>query len=145
MTNLALKAYTLFEKEDKEKARVFSEIFETIANDFESKEHYAKKEDLWHSTSQINLEIEKLRTEAKETELKLSKEIEQVRVEGKETELKLSKEIEKVRTEIEKVRTEIKNTENNILKHLNRQIVWTIGSVSFMLATLKALDYLLKY
>ncbi|MGQ9862764.1 MAG: hypothetical protein ACUVSD_12245, partial [Thiobacillaceae bacterium] len=67
--------------------------------------------------AELTKEIEQVRAELKETELKLTKEIEQVRAE-------LTKEIEKVRLEIAKVRADlgrdIERTRSSIL-------LWSFG------------------
>ena len=62
--------------------------------------------------------------ELSETELKLIKEIEQVRADLKETELKLTKEIKetelKLTKEIEQVRSELKETELKLIKEIEQ-------------------------
>ena len=66
------------------------------------------------------MEVEHVRKELKETELRLQKEIEQVRKELKEAELRLQKEIEQVRKEIKEVelrlQKEIAETKSSLLK-----------------------------
>jgi len=117
--------------DDKTRARIIAEAFETLEERYPRLSDVATRQDLSEAELRLIKEIEQVRSELKETELNLQKEIEQVRAELKETELNLQKEIEQVRAEIketelnlqkeiEQVRSELKETELNLQKEIEQ-------------------------
>lgn len=108
-----LKKVQFTDEQSREIVRLIARVHETEP---------ASRQDLLESESNV-------RSEMKNTELRLQKEIEDVRLEIRNTELKLSKEIEGVRLEIkntelklskeiEGVRLETKNTELKLSKEI---------------------------
>jgi hypothetical protein len=138
--SLALKVYTAF-KDDEAKAKILAEaldeMLEEIRKNNQSKNEAATRDELQQANLNLQLgikEVEKnLTVEIEKTHV----EIEKVRAEIKEVEKNLMVEIEKTHVEIEKTRSDL-------MKHMNRQVIWIIGSVSVIIGALKALDYILK-
>ena len=111
--------------DEEQKSILIEELMDELKKEYPDLKNHATKSDV----AEVELKIEKVRNEMRETELKLIKEIEEVRGEIKEVELKLTKEIEKVRNEIkevelkltkeiEKVRGEIKEVELRLSKEI---------------------------
>ncbi len=117
--------------DDKTRARIIAEAFETVEEQYPQLSDVATRQNL------------------RETELRLLKEIEQVRGELKETELRLQKEIETVRLELQKeidqVRLEIKAMEIRLTQAIHRQTLWIIGSVGTIIALIRLLEWLLNH
>jgi len=120
--SLALKAYTAF-KDDEAKAKALSEIFAEVEANFLKKEDSVNRHDLKEVELALQLEIEKVRKEVKEIESNL-------RLEIKEVEGRLAVQIEQTKSEL--------------IRHMNRHIIWVIGSITLVVGLLKALDYVLK-
>jgi len=90
--SLAIKVYEVF-KDDESKARVLSEVVDTLEQRIVPVEDIARKGDLEVTTLTLKKDIEQVRKELKEVELTLKKDIEEVR-------LTLQKEIEQVKSGI---------------------------------------------
>ena len=120
--NLATRAYELF-KDDETKARGMAEIFEIIEDRFLPKADSATKADVKQSQLELTLEIEKVRSET-----------------------------EKIKIETEKVRSDLKidieKVKTDLMKHMNRQVIWIISAISIITASmvglLKLLDFFIK-
>ncbi len=120
--------------EDKARARLIAEAFETLES------RYPQLSDI---ATQANL---------RETELRLQKEIKEVegrlQKEIKEVEGKLQKEIKEVegrlRIEIEAVRLEIKNVEVRLTQAIHRQTVWVVLAVGGVTGLIRWLDVVLR-
>jgi chromosome segregation ATPase len=119
----------------------------------------------------VRKEIEVIRGENKDMELRLQKEIKQVelnlrkelealrgelgkgveviRGENKEMELRLQKEIkqvelqvQEVRVEVQETRVEIKATEASLRTAIHRQTLWMVGAVGAVVGFIRVLEWL---
>ena len=129
---------------EEQKSELIAEMMEEFQNNYPELQNHATKEDikkldlkveeLRKEVNEIKLEIQKVRNEGKDNELKLIKEIESNRAEIKNVELKLIKDIEKTRLdltkEIESKRAEIKNVELKLTKEIGSIKTETIKWVS---------------
>jgi len=125
---LATKVYEVF-KDDEAKARALAELFDEIevainSNDAATSHDLYKAEltlvkEIEQNRANFSIEIEKVRGEIKETELRLKKEIDQVKAD-------LTKEIEQVRAdlsrEIEQVRADLSKEIEQVRADLSREI-----------------------
>ena len=129
---LALRLYEQLTDagEDKARARLIAEAFETLES------RYPQLSDV---ATQANLRETELRLqkEIKEVEGRLQKEIESVRLEIKEVEGRL-------RLEIEAVRLEIKNVEVRLTQAIHRQTVWVVLAVGGVTGLIRWLDVVLR-
>ena len=128
--------------DDKTRARIIAEAFETLEERYPRLSDVATRQDLSEAELRLIKEIEQVRAEIKETELNLQKEIEQVRAEIKETELNLQKEIEQVRADL---RLEIKAVEVRLTQAIHRQTLWVIGSVGAIITLIRLMEWFLKH
>ena len=110
--------------DDKTRARIIAEAFETLEERYPRLSDVATRQDL------------------SEAELRLIKEIEQVRSELKETELNLQKEIEQVRANL---RLEIKAVEVRLTQAIHRQTLWVIGSVGAIITLIRLMEWFLEH
>ncbi len=146
--------------DDKTRARIIAEAFETLEERYPRLSDVATRQDLSETELRLIKEIEQVRSELKETELNLQKEIEQVRAEIKETELNLQKEIEQVRAEIKEtelnlqkeieqvradLRLEIKAVEVRLTQAIHRQTLWVIGSVGAIITLIRLMEWFLEH
>ncbi len=146
--------------DDKTRARIIAEAFETLEERYPRLSDVATRQDLSEAELRLIKEIEQVRAEIKETELNLQKEIEQVRAEIKETELNLQKEVEQVRAEIKEtelnlqkeieqvradLRLEIKAVEVRLTQAIHRQTLWVIGSVGAIITLIRLMEWFLKH
>ena len=142
--NLATRVYELF-KEDEIKAKGMAEIFQIIEDRFLPRIDSATKADIKQNQLEVTLKIEKVRVEIEKVRNELKVDIERGRnelkvdIERGRNELKID--IEKVRNDTEKVKTDL-------MKHMNRQVIWIIASISLitgsLVGLLKLLDYFVK-
>ena len=80
--SLALKVYDAFkQKEEDAKAHAMAQVFDELEERFLRKDESVTKEQLNQVNYSLQLEIEKVRAEIKDTEKRLSVQIEQVRAE----------------------------------------------------------------
>ena len=129
---------------EEKKSEVIAQILDEFDKNYPDLKYHATKNDISETSlkltkeikevelkltkeiEDVRKEIEIVRNEIKEVELKLTKEIEVVRNEIKEVELKLTKEIENVRKEIKeldiKLTKEIKESKVETIK-------WTAGII----------------
>ena len=140
---------------ERERAKIIAEAFETLEERYPSLNDLATNQNLRETELRLVKEIELLRGETKT-------EIEQTRAELKETELRLVKEIELLRgetkTEIEKLRgevkkeieqlrgdtkAEIKAVEVRLTQAIHRQTLWIVGSIGALIAFIRLLEWLL--
>ncbi|MBK5939261.1 DUF1640 domain-containing protein [Halochromatium roseum] len=91
----------------------------------------------------LQKEIEGVRKEIKDLELRLQKEIEIVRKEIKDLELRLSKEIKQVELQVQEARIEIKATEASLRMAIHRQTLWVVGAVGTVVGLIRVLEWLL--
>ncbi|NEX15931.1 MAG: hypothetical protein C1943_04655 [Halochromatium sp.] len=102
----------------------------------------------------LQKEIEGVRKEIKDLELRLQKEIEIVRKEIKDLELRLSKEIKQIELrlskeikqielQVQEARIEIKATEASLRMAIHRQTLWVVGAVGTVVGLIRVLEWLL--
>ncbi len=131
--------------EDKARARLIAEAFETLESRYPQLSDIATQANLRETELRLQKEIKevegRLQKEIKEVEGKLQKEI-------KEVEGKLQKEIKEVegrlRIEIEAVRLEIKNVEVRLTQAIHRQTVWVVLAVGGVTGLIRWLDVVLR-
>ena len=150
--------------DDKTRARIIAEAFETLEERYPQLSDVATRQNLRETELRLLKEIEQVRAnlskEIEQVRADLSREIEQVRAdtsreiehvrgELKETELRLQKEIETVRLELQKeidqVRLEIKAVEIRLTQAIHRQTLWVIGSVGTIIALIRLLEWFLTH
>ena len=142
-----LKKVQFTDEQSREIVRLFVKVHETepasrqdladaesnIKSEFKQTELRLQKE-----IEEIRKETQDIRLEIKNTEMKLSKEIEEVRLEIKNTEMKLSKEIEGVRLEIKDLDTKLSVQLESIHSNFVRWLIGTaIASGGLFLTALK--------
>ncbi len=142
--------------EDKARARLIAEAFETLESRYPQLSDIATQANLRETELRLQKEIKevegRLQKEIKEVEGKLQKEIKEVegklQKEIKEVEGKLQKEIKEVegrlRIEIEAVRLEIKNVEVRLTQAIHRQTVWVVLAVGGVTGLIRWLDVVLR-
>ena len=161
--------------DDKTRARIIAEAFETLEerypnlSDIATHQHLRETElcllrEIEQVRADLSIEIEQVRAdlskEIEQVRADLSKEIEQVRTdlsieiehvrsELKETELRLQKEIETAKLELQKeidmVKLEIKATEIRLTQAIHRQTLWVIGSIGTIIAAIRLLEWFLNH
>jgi len=150
--------------DDKTRARIIAEAFETLEERYPNLSDIATHQHLRETELCLLREIEQVRADLsikiEQVRAELSKEIEQVRTdlsikiehvrsELKETELRLQKEIETAKLglqkEIEMVKLEIKATEIRLTQAIHRQTLWVIGSIGTIIAAIRLLEWFLNH
>ena len=142
-----LKKVQFTDEQSREIVRLFVKVHETepasrqdladaesnIKSEFKQTELRLQKE-----IEEIRKETQGIRLEITNTEMKFSKEIEEVRLEIKNTEMKLSKEIEGVRLEIKDLDTKLSVQLESIHSNFVRWLIGTaIASGGLFLTALK--------
>ena len=127
------EALTSKDLSEEEKAKIVAEAIDSLSKEFPNLKHVATQNDVTQTELKLTKEIEIIRKEIKELELKLSKniqdselrltkEIENTRKEIKELDAKLTKEIKeldvKLTKEIENTRKEIKELDVKLTKEI---------------------------
>ena len=112
---------------EEEKSELISELMEEFKSTYPDLQYHATKSDVRDSELRLTKEIETIRQETKELDVKLTREI-------KELDVKLTKEIEAVRGEIKEL--DVKLTRE--IKELDVKLTKEIGEVKTEIAKSKA-------
>ena len=127
------EALTSKDLSEEEKAKIVAEAIDSLSKEFPNLKHVATQNDVTQTELKLTKEIEIIRKEIKELELRLSqniqdselrltKEIEDTKKEIKELDLKLTKEIKeldvKLTKEIEDTKKEIKELDVKLTKEI---------------------------
>ena len=144
MQSALFRIYEVFEDAfGRDKARACIEDLVSLGE--KTQEGLAKKEDIKHNELILTKEIEEVRKETKEMEIRLVKETKDLETrlvkETKEMETRLVIETKEMETRLVK---ETKEMETRLVREINKSKIWFITSVGIILTILKALDYFLK-
>jgi chromosome segregation ATPase len=149
---LALKLYEQLSEatDERTRFRLIADAIGELEDAWPRPGEVARSGDVRESELRLQKEIEVVRKEIKEVELRLQhdigevrKEIEVVRKEIKDLELRLQKEIKQVDLQVQQVRVELKTTEANLRGAIHRQTLWVVGAVGSVVGLVRLLDWLL--
>ena len=152
--SVALKLYEQLTEatDDRERFRLIADAIGALEERWP--EDIVRTKDLRETELRLQVDLQRLQGDLRQTELRLQKEIEQMRetlqkeieqVRGalqKEIE-QVRRETEQVRLEVERVRAEVGAVETRLHQALHRQTVWIIGAVGAVVGLIRLLDYLL--
>jgi len=149
------EALTSKDLSEEEKAKIVAEAIDSLSKEFPNLKHVATQNDVTQTELKLTKEIEIIRKEIKELELRLSqniqdselrltKEIEDTKKEIKELDLKLTKEIKeldvKLTKEIEDTRKEIKELDLKLTKEIKELDVKLTKEIEDTKKEIKELD-----